>query len=223
MNPTTIPVTIAPEAAARVAELGMQRELERMLDFLRQEVSGVLSVTVRLLPPYDIGYQSSIELEVALDRPWPDAPAPRQIREWAAEALPERVNNYLRIVTVPPRRPWSESMLPEETMNATGILVTIAPAAADRAAQLSMQRELKQMLEHTLRNVSGLRSVEVKLELPYDTDVETSITIEATMYHPSPVEDRTEEEWARWQIANFPSEVCWYFRLITQYGPLHGR
>src|SRR5262245_56937324 len=138
-NSTPIPVTIAPEAAERVAELGMQRELERMLDYLRQEVDAVLSVAVRLLMPYDGGYESGIELEVALERPWPDAPAPRQIREWAAEALPERVNNYLGIDTVPPRRPWNESRLPEETMNATGIPVTIAPAAADRVAQLRMQ------------------------------------------------------------------------------------
>jgi hypothetical protein len=223
MNPTTIPVTIAPEAAARVAELGMQRELERMLDFLRREVAGVLAVHVRLLLPYDAGYASGVELEVWLDRPWPNEPAPGQIRTWMAEALPPAFNDYFAVVTVPPRRPWEGSMLPGEAMNAARIPITISPAAADRVAQLSMQRELKQMLEHALRTVSGLRSVEVKLALPYDTDVETSITIEALLDHPNPVEDRTRWEWADWQSATFPPEVCWYIRLMTQYGTTHGR
>ena len=108
-------------------------------------------------------------------------------------------------------------------MNATGIPVTIASGAADRVAQLSMQRDLKQMLEHTLRTVSGLRAIEVQLALPYDTDVETSITIEALVDHPNPVEDRTRWEWAQWQIATFPPEVNWYIRLMTVYGPAHGR
>ena len=30
--PATVPVTITPEAAARVAELGLQAELERMVE-----------------------------------------------------------------------------------------------------------------------------------------------------------------------------------------------
>jgi hypothetical protein len=36
MSTTTVPVTVTPEAAARVAELGMQCELERMLEHSRQ-------------------------------------------------------------------------------------------------------------------------------------------------------------------------------------------
>src|SRR5260370_25149084 len=87
MNPTTIPITIAPEAAERVAELGMQRELERMLDFLR-EVSGVLSVDVQLALPYDTGDETSSVLEVPLERPWSDASARSQIRDWNIRTFP---------------------------------------------------------------------------------------------------------------------------------------
>ncbi len=41
MSATTFPVSITPEAAARVAELGMQAELERMLEHTRQTVPGL--------------------------------------------------------------------------------------------------------------------------------------------------------------------------------------
>ena len=103
------------------------------------------------------------------------------------------------------------------------IPVTVTPEAAERVAELGMQAELQQMLDHTLRTVPNLRSVEVLLALPYDTGDETSITLQALVDHPNPVKDRTELEWDAWQLAAFPPDVCWFFRLMTVYGPPHGR
>lgn len=40
MRTASVPITITPEAAARVAKLGMQAELERMLEHTRQTVPG---------------------------------------------------------------------------------------------------------------------------------------------------------------------------------------
>ena len=43
---TEIPVQIHPEAAARVAELGMEKELQLMLEHTRQTVPGLESIEV---------------------------------------------------------------------------------------------------------------------------------------------------------------------------------
>jgi hypothetical protein len=44
----TAPVTVTPEAAARVQELGMQREFEQMLEHIRQTVPDLLRIEVEL-------------------------------------------------------------------------------------------------------------------------------------------------------------------------------
>jgi hypothetical protein len=48
MAETTIPVVVAEDAAARVAELGMQRELEKMIEHTRQVVPRLRAIHVTL-------------------------------------------------------------------------------------------------------------------------------------------------------------------------------
>lgn len=43
---TTIPVTITPSAAARIEQLGMQRELQTMIDHTRETISGLEEIIV---------------------------------------------------------------------------------------------------------------------------------------------------------------------------------
>jgi hypothetical protein len=43
---TDIPVVIRPEAAARIEQLGIQREVEQMLEHTRQSVPGLESIEV---------------------------------------------------------------------------------------------------------------------------------------------------------------------------------
>lgn len=211
MNPTTIPITIAPEAAARVAELGMQRELEKMLDFLRQEVSGVLSVDVQLALPYDTGDETSVLLEVPLDRPFSDASGRRQIRDWMVEALAPAVNRYFTILTVPSPLPGGESLLPKEAMDATGVSITITPEADQRVAELGMQRELRQILAHALQTIPDLKKVEASLEPVYEGWEEERIIIEATVDRPGDhaYEERLQE--VDWIWSTFPPDVYRYF------------
>jgi hypothetical protein len=66
----TVPVTITPEAAARVAELGMQAELERMVEHTRQSVPGLRRIEVTLTPPYGERPSSGINIEAYTDRPF---------------------------------------------------------------------------------------------------------------------------------------------------------
>lgn len=66
----TVPVTITPEAAARVAELGMQAELERMIEHTRQTVAGLQRIEVTLTPPYDERPSPGVNIEAYTDRPF---------------------------------------------------------------------------------------------------------------------------------------------------------
>jgi hypothetical protein len=223
MNPTTIPVTIAPEAAERVAELGMQRELERMLDFLRQEVPGVLSVAVQLALPYDTGDETSIVLEVPLNRPFSDASGRRQIRDWMVAALPPVVNRYFTILTVPGPQPRAESLLPEGAMNATGVPVTITPEAAERVAELGMQREFERILDYLRQKLPGVRAVEAQLRLPYDTGYELGILVRALLAEPFCRDGDLRKQLRDWRIATFPPEVGRYFSILLIRAPEDAR
>lgn len=103
-------------------------------------------------------------------------------------------------------------------MPPTTIPVTITPEAATRVAELGMQSELEQMLAHTRQTVPGLRSIEVREELPYDTDDESSIGIWVARDDPHLERDTTDREWGRWLVRTFPPDVCRYFVMISFYG-----
>jgi hypothetical protein len=69
MTPTTVPVTIAPEAAAYVAELGMQEPFQKMLDRIPQTVPGLHSVVVNLQEPHDLGDDPCVVFDVTRQDP----------------------------------------------------------------------------------------------------------------------------------------------------------
>lgn len=48
MATATIPVTVSDEAAARIAELGMQNEFEQMVEYSKQNVPGLRFIEVTL-------------------------------------------------------------------------------------------------------------------------------------------------------------------------------
>jgi hypothetical protein len=77
---TTVPVSITPVAAARVAELGMQAELDRMLEHTRQTVAGLLRIEVVLAPPYDTGDEDGITIEAFKKEPYD--PSDRTQWDW---------------------------------------------------------------------------------------------------------------------------------------------
>jgi hypothetical protein len=64
MNETAVAVTVTPEAAARVAELGMHAQFEAMLDYARQSVPGLRRIEVRLNERYDTGDEPGVFIEV---------------------------------------------------------------------------------------------------------------------------------------------------------------
>jgi hypothetical protein len=100
-EPTTVPLTITPEAAARVAELGMQAELERMLDHTRQTVPGLRSIEVQLALPYDTGDETTLIIEVGMDDPYRlDDPTWEQWSYWQISTFPPHVCRYFTMMPV---------------------------------------------------------------------------------------------------------------------------
>jgi hypothetical protein len=75
-----IPVQITPEAAAHVASLGMQRELEQMLAHTQEAVLGVKAIDVILAEPCDPGDDPRVILEVT--KPVPKGSCDPAEMEW---------------------------------------------------------------------------------------------------------------------------------------------
>jgi hypothetical protein len=97
MPSTTVAVTITPEAAARVAELGMQAELERMLEHTRQTVPGLRSVEVQEAPPYDTGDETGITILATIVNPQLEYDSTdSEWGHWKVMTFPADVYRYLR-------------------------------------------------------------------------------------------------------------------------------
>jgi len=104
----------------------------------------------------------------------------------------------------------------EAEMTPETIPVTIAPEAARRVAELAMQAELHQMIEHTLASVSHLVQLDVVLEERFDLGGEPGITLWALRAVSDGPEDRTERDWGQWKVGTFPPRVCQHFALLVQ-------
>jgi hypothetical protein len=99
--PTDIPVTVTPEAAARIAELGMQAEFEQMLANTLRTVPDLVRIKVEREEPYDTGGEPAIGIWTYTDRPY--APEDRSWRdwdEWAIRTFPPRVLEHFSLLPV---------------------------------------------------------------------------------------------------------------------------
>jgi hypothetical protein len=94
--PETVPVTITPEAAAVVAWLGMQTELQRMLEHTLQTVPALKRIEVVLEPPYDTGMEDHILIEATRGDPFRlDDPTREQWGAWRDETFPPDVGFHI--------------------------------------------------------------------------------------------------------------------------------
>jgi hypothetical protein len=78
---STVPVTVTAEAAARIAELGLRAELEQMIEHALTTLTAVRKLEVVLDPPYDLGDEPLITLEVVRDAAV-HAPGDPDLRTW---------------------------------------------------------------------------------------------------------------------------------------------
>src|SRR6267143_7083393 len=67
---TTVPVTVTPEAATRIAELGFGAQVERMIDYARRNLPDLTRIEVILYDRYDLGDEPGLAVEVYSSRPF---------------------------------------------------------------------------------------------------------------------------------------------------------
>jgi hypothetical protein len=74
MTPTTVAMDMSPEAAERIAELGIQAEVDRMIEHAVKTVDGIRRVEISLVGPYDTH-----------DEPYLSARAYRDLALWSGD------------------------------------------------------------------------------------------------------------------------------------------
>jgi hypothetical protein len=97
------------------------------------------------------------------------------------------------------------------------IPVTISDEAAARVAELGMQREFEQILEHTRQMVPGLRKIEVSMDYAPWLSTDPAVILDTYRSHPGGEDDPTQRNWGRWLIDTFPTEVWMNFCMLTVY------
>ena len=101
MATTLIPVTVPPDAAARVAELGMRREFERMLEHLKQTVPGLRAIVVELDERANLWEEASLILWTHRTDPGPgDDATDRKLRRWFVETFPPDVLRHVAHLSI---------------------------------------------------------------------------------------------------------------------------
>lgn len=87
-----VPVTIRPDAAARVAELGMQTEMQQMIDHALQIVPDLAAIEVEIAERYDTGGEPGVSIIPYSDRPFlPEDNTSDDLRRWVVDTFPPQV------------------------------------------------------------------------------------------------------------------------------------
>jgi hypothetical protein len=106
-------------------------------------------------------------------------------------------------------------------MAAATIPVKVAEDAAARVAELGMQREFDQMIEHAKETLPSLRSIRVTLE--YDPECPTNPPGVVIWAHRDDLVEKgkldpADEDYTNWKISTFPPKVLWHITVISVYG-----
>ena len=92
MNTTTVPVEIEPRAATLITNLGMQAELQRVLDYLRNHVEGLVNVVITWGDPYDTGTEPRIVIRGEVDQSAdPVYKSETDLGQWIIASFPPEV------------------------------------------------------------------------------------------------------------------------------------
>lgn len=98
---TDVPVTISPEAAARVAELGMQKEMEQMIAHVREVVPSLVAIEVEIAERYDLGGEPGISIIPYSDQPYVEEDRTSwELIGWESRTFPPQVLEHFAILIV---------------------------------------------------------------------------------------------------------------------------
>jgi hypothetical protein len=94
----SVPVSVTPEAAARIARLGLQDAVDRMIAHARQAYQDVVRIEVVLYDRYEAGDEPGLAIEVYSNRPHdPRDRTHSKVIEWAVREFPPEVLWHLII------------------------------------------------------------------------------------------------------------------------------
>jgi hypothetical protein len=92
----TVPVTVTPEAAARIATLGFQAQVNRILDYARQHLHDLDRIEVELHDRYDLGDEPVLAIEAYGRRPFdPADKSENEMDHWIVREFPPEVLEHL--------------------------------------------------------------------------------------------------------------------------------
>lgn len=99
-----VPVTITPDAEARIAELGMRKEMEQMIAYLRRVTPGLTAIEVEIAECYDTRDETGVSIIARSDRVFePGDTTSWDSIGWAVETFPPQVLEHLCILFSPGR------------------------------------------------------------------------------------------------------------------------
>ncbi len=101
MAATTVPITVEPEAAARVKELGLEEPLQRMLEHTRDFVPGLLTIQVTLeFDPDEVRDPTIVLWPCRRDPGLEDDDTDRSWGRWLAAHYSPDVNRHFVLISL---------------------------------------------------------------------------------------------------------------------------
>jgi hypothetical protein len=102
MGNATVPVTITPEGARRVAELGLQAEMQSMIDYALQNIPELDRIVVDIAYSYDAGQEDGVTIHAYGRRPFdPDDHTVDRVTRDIIQQFPPEVMWYLILAYYP--------------------------------------------------------------------------------------------------------------------------
>jgi hypothetical protein len=94
----SIPVTVTPEAAARIAELGFQAQVDQMIEYARTQLPEIVRIEVELYDRYELGDEPGLSVDAWSSRPFdPAEHISRDLSKWSVNTFPPEVLQHLTI------------------------------------------------------------------------------------------------------------------------------
>jgi hypothetical protein len=98
--PATVPITITPEAAARIDELGIRSEVEQMIEHTRQTVPALKRIEVVLEDAYDTWDQPYLTIHATRgDAYRPGDRVDQEWGHWRVSTFPPEVCQHITMMT----------------------------------------------------------------------------------------------------------------------------
>lgn len=89
---TTVPVSVTPEAQARIDHLGFQAEVDRMLDYARHNLPDLDRIEITLHDRYELGDEPGLAIEAYGRRPFdPNDKTDWNLCHWIVREFPSAV------------------------------------------------------------------------------------------------------------------------------------